>query len=201
MHHNILKIKTTLSTFPAGSTNNVSLRKAKRSNRPPPPVNCHSTSICSKKNSFSLMTCSFSKGWGELTRYLHEACAWERMQFSFYFQKRKQRLTKLQDLHVHPPITSMRQDLRPDVFIHKICSSLSSWQPPHAQVDRSESLGERGCSYLYRHNIRLPGTWSVLGAAFGYFLSLLFLLFVFHLSFYISLLFSISTHFLVTFNK
>lgn len=127
------------------------------------------TAICSKKTSYLLMTCSFSKGWGELTRYLQEACAWERMQFSSYFQKRKQRPIKLQDLYVHPPITSMRQDLWPDVIIHKICSSLNSWQPPHAQADRSESLGKSGCSYLYRHNIRLPGIWSVLGGAFGYF--------------------------------
>lgn len=140
MHHNTLKSKTTLATFPAGSTNDMSLSKAKRYNRPPHPANCSSASICSTKNSYLLMACSFSKGWG----YLQEACAWESMQFSSYFQKRKQRLRKLQDLYVHPPITSMRQDLRPDVFIHKIYSSLSSWQPPHAQVDRSESLGERG---------------------------------------------------------
>lgn len=144
MHHNILKSKTTLATFPAGSTNDMSLSKANRYKGPPRPADCSSASICSTKNSYLLMACSFSKGWGELTRYLQEACAWENMQFSSYFQKRKQRLRKLQDLYVHPLITSMRQDLRPDVFIHKICSSLSSWQPPHAQVDRSESLEERG---------------------------------------------------------
>lgn len=35
MHHNILKSKTTLATFPAGSTNDMSLNKAKRYNGPP----------------------------------------------------------------------------------------------------------------------------------------------------------------------